>query len=63
MGDVKGGWLLHYMHAKGASMFFIMVYFHIFRGLYYGSYASPKELVWCLGVVILLLMIVAVFIG
>ncbi|KAH8974890.1 hypothetical protein BDL97_01G125900 [Sphagnum fallax] len=63
MRDVKGGWLLRYMHANGASMFFIVVYLHIFRGLYYGSYASPRELVWCLGVVILLLMIVTAFIG
>jgi ubiquinol-cytochrome c reductase cytochrome b subunit len=63
MRDVTGGWLLRYMHANGASMFFIVVYLHIFRGLYYGSYASPRELVWCLGVVILLLMIVTAFIG
>nr|UQM88486.1 cytochrome b [Sphagnum subsecundum] len=63
MRDVKGGWLLRYMHANGASMFFIVVYLHIFRGLYYGSYASPRELVWRLGVVILLLMIVTAFIG
>jgi ubiquinol-cytochrome c reductase cytochrome b subunit len=53
MRDVKGGWLLRYMHANGASMFFIVVYLHFFRGSYYGSYASPRELVWCLGVVIL----------
>jgi ubiquinol-cytochrome c reductase cytochrome b subunit len=63
MRDVEGGWLLRYMHANGASMFFIVVYLHLFRGLYYGSYASPRELVWCLGVVILLLMIVTAFIG
>lgn len=63
MRDVKGGWLLRYMHANGASMFFIVVYLHIFRGLYYGSYSSPRELVWCLGVVILLLMIITAFIG
>nr|YP_008816157.1 apocytochrome b [Roya obtusa]YP_009755745.1 apocytochrome b [Roya anglica]AGZ90367.1 apocytochrome b [Roya obtusa]QIQ22984.1 apocytochrome b [Roya anglica] len=63
MRDVCGGWLLRYMHANGASMFFIVVYLHIFRGLYYGSYASPRELVWCMGVVILLLMIVTAFIG
>nr|YP_002860289.1 apocytochrome b [Nothoceros aenigmaticus]ACC86812.1 apocytochrome b [Nothoceros aenigmaticus] len=63
MRDVKGGWLLRYMHANGASMFFITVYLHILRGLYYGSYASPRELVWCLGVVILLLMIITAFIG
>lgn len=63
MRDVEGGWLLRYMHANGASMFFVCVYIHIFRGLYYGSYASPRELVWCLGVIILLLMILTAFIG
>uniref|UniRef100_UPI0031F3FAF1 cytochrome b n=1 Tax=Zygnema cf. cylindricum TaxID=3142258 RepID=UPI0031F3FAF1 len=63
MRDVTGGWLLRYMHANGASMFFIVVYLHIFRGLYYASYTSPRELVWCLGVVLLLLMIVTAFIG
>jgi ubiquinol-cytochrome c reductase cytochrome b subunit len=63
MRDVNGGWLLRYMHANGASMFFIVVYIHMFRGLYYGSYASPRELVWCVGVVIFLLMILTAFIG
>ncbi|KAH9538101.1 hypothetical protein CY35_16G087900 [Sphagnum magellanicum] len=63
MRDVKGGWLLHYMHANGASMFFIVVYLHIFHGLYYRNYANPRKLVSCLGVVILLLMIVTAFIG
>nr|QXE43979.1 apocytochrome b [Gnetum montanum]BDC46349.1 apocytochrome b [Gnetum hainanense] len=63
MRDVSGGWLLRYMHANGASMFFIVVYLHIFRGLYYASYGSPREFVWCLGVVIFLLMIVTAFIG
>jgi ubiquinol-cytochrome c reductase cytochrome b subunit len=63
MRDVEGGWLLRYMHANGASMFFIVVYLHIFRNLYYGSYSSPRELVWCVGVVILLLMILTAFIG
>ncbi len=47
MRDVEGGWLLRYMHANGASMFFIVVYLHIFRGLYYASYSSPREFVWC----------------
>nr|YP_003495130.1 apocytochrome b [Pycnococcus provasolii]ACV72083.1 apocytochrome b [Pycnococcus provasolii] len=61
--DVNGGWFLRYMHANGASMFFIVVYLHIFRGLYYGSYAAPREAVWCIGVVILLLMIITAFIG
>lgn len=63
MRDVEGGWFLRYMHANGASMFFIVVYFHMFRSLYYGSYSSPREFVWCSGVVIFLLMIVTAFIG
>ncbi len=63
MRDVEGGWLLRYMHANGASMFFIVVYIHMFRGLYYGSYASPRELLWSIGVIILLLMIITAFIG
>nr|ULQ69060.1 apocytochrome b [Centrolepis aristata] len=63
MRDVEGGWLLRYMHANGASMFFIVVYLHLFRGLYYGSYSSPRELVWCLGVIIFLLMILTAFLG
>lgn len=63
MRDVNGGWFLRYMHANGASMFFIVVYLHMFRGLYFGSYTSPRELVWCVGVVILLLIIVTAFIG
>jgi len=63
MRDVEGGWFLRYMHANGASMFFIVVYLHMFRGLYYGSYASPRELVWIVGVVIFLLMILTAFIG
>ncbi|KAL2933768.1 cytochrome b [Bienertia sinuspersici] len=63
MRDVKGGWLLRYMHANGASMFLIVVHLHIFRGLYHASYSSPREFVWCLGVVIFLLMIVTAFIG
>ena len=54
MRDVEGGWFLRYMHANGASMFFIVVYLHMFRGLYYGSYAQPRELLWCVGVVILI---------
>jgi hypothetical protein len=63
MRDVEGGWLLCYMHANGASMFLIVVHPHIFRGLYYASYSSPREFVWCLGVVIFLLMIDTAFIG
>ncbi len=63
MRDVEGGWFLRYMHANGASMFFIVVYIHVFRGLYYGSYSSPREFLWCVGVIILLLMIITAFIG
>ena len=63
MRDVNGGWLLRYLHMNGASMFFIVVYIHIFRGLYYGSYKNPRELLWILGVVILLLMMATAFMG
>jgi quinol-cytochrome oxidoreductase complex cytochrome b subunit len=63
MRDVNFGWLLRYAHANGASLFFIVVYIHIFRGLYYGSYKPPRELLWMLGVVILLLMMVTAFMG
>jgi quinol-cytochrome oxidoreductase complex cytochrome b subunit len=63
MRDVNFGWLLRYAHANGASMFFIVVYIHIFRGLYYGSYKTPRELLWMLGVVILLLMMATAFMG
>ena len=63
MRDVNYGWLIRYMHMNGASMFFIAVYIHIFRGLYYGSYKAPRELLWILGVVILLLMMATAFMG
>lgn len=63
MRDVNYGWLLRYMHAVGASMFFIAVYIHIFRGLYYGSYKAPREVLWWLGVLILLLMMATAFMG
>ena len=63
MRNVNYGWLMRYMHANGASMFFIVVYIHIFRGIYYGSYKSPRELLWILGVVILLLMMATAFMG
>jgi len=63
MRDVNGGWLIRYMHANGASMFFIVVYSHIFRGLYYGSYMAPREHLWCSGVVIFLLMMATAFMG
>ena len=63
MRDVNWGWLLRYMHANGASMFFIAVYVHILRGLYYGSYKAPREILWILGVVIYLLMMATAFMG
>jgi ubiquinol-cytochrome c reductase cytochrome b subunit len=63
MRDVNGGWLLRYLHMNGASMFFVLVYIHLFRGLYYGSYKNPRELLWLLGIVILLLMMATAFMG
>ncbi len=63
MRDVDFGWLVRYIHMNGASMFFIAVYIHIFRGLYYGSYKQPRELLWILGVLILLLMMATAFMG
>ena len=63
MRDVKNGWLVRYIHANGASMFFMVVYVHIGRGLYYGSYMVPRELLWCSGVVLLLLMMATAFTG
>ena len=63
MRDVNYGWFIRYAHMNGASMFFIVVYLHIFRGLYYGSYKAPREMVWLLGVVIFLLMMATAFMG
>jgi hypothetical protein len=63
MRDVNYGWLLRYMHSNGASMFFFAVYIHMFRGLYYGSYKAPREVLWILGVLIFLLMIATAFLG
>ena len=63
MRDVNWGWFIRYMHANGASMFFVLVYFHIGRGLYYGSYTKPREMVWGVGVVILIVMMATAFIG
>lgn len=63
MSDVNNGWLIRYLHANGASMFFIVVYSHIFRGLYYGSYMSPRENLWASGVIIFLLMMATAFMG
>jgi len=63
MRDVPNGWVIRYIHANGASMFFIVVYAHICRGLYYGSYMEPRELLWCSGVILLLLMMGTAFTG
>jgi ubiquinol-cytochrome c reductase cytochrome b subunit len=63
MRDVNYGWLIRYMHANGASMFFIAVYIHIFRNLYYGSYKAPREVLWLLGCIIYLLMMATAFMG
>jgi ubiquinol-cytochrome c reductase cytochrome b subunit len=63
MRNVNYGWLIRYMHAVGASMFFIVVYIHIMRGLYYGSYKSPREILWFLGIIIFLAMMATAFMG
>ena len=63
MRDVNWGWLLRYAHAVGASMFFLAAYIHMFRGLYYGSYKAPREILWILGCLIFLLMIATAFMG
>jgi len=63
MRDVNYGWLIRYIHANGASMFFIMIYLHMFRGLYYGSYTVKREALWVSGVVILLLSMATAFMG
>ena len=63
MRDVNAGWLIRYIHMNGGSFFFIVVFIHIFRGLYYGSYKAPRELLWMLGVLILLLMMATAFMG
>jgi ubiquinol-cytochrome c reductase cytochrome b/c1 subunit len=63
MRDVNYGWLLRYLHSNGASMFFIAVYIHMFRGMYYGSYKAPREVLWILGVIIYLLMMATGFLG
>ena len=63
MRDVNYGWLLRYTHANGASAFFVVVYIHMFRGLYYGSYKNPREVLWGIGVLLLLVMILTAFTG
>ncbi|MDP5110641.1 MAG: cytochrome b/b6 [Rickettsiaceae bacterium] len=63
MRNVNYGWLIRYTHAVGASMFFVAVYLHIFRGLYYGSYKAPRELLWQIGLIIFLAMMATAFMG
>ncbi len=63
MRDVNWGWLLRYMHSTGASAFFIVIYLHMFRGLIYGSYRQPRELLWIIGVIIYVLMMATAFMG
>ena len=63
MRDVNYGWLIRYLHANVASFFFIFVYAHIGRGLYYGSYKSPRVLPWSIGVIILVVMMATAFLG
>ena len=63
MREVEGGWWLRYLHANGASLFFVVVYLHIARGMFYGSYTQPREKVWYTGVVIFVLMILTAFLG
>ena len=63
MRDVNNGWLIRYLHSNTASAFFFTVYFHIGRGLYYGSYKAPRTLVWTIGTVIFILMMATAFLG
>ena len=63
MRDVNWGWMLRYMHANGASFFFLVLYLHIFRGFFYSSYKAPREMIWLLGVVIFLLTMATAFMG
>jgi len=63
MRDVNYGWLLRYLHSNGASMFFVAVYIHMFRGMYYGSYKAPREVLWMIGVLIYLIMMATAFMG
>ncbi len=63
MRDVNSGWLIRYLHANGASMFFIVVYCHIFRGIYFGSYIKPRALLWSSGVIIFFIMMATAFMG
>ena len=63
MRDVKGGWLIRYLHTTGASLFFVVLYLHLFRGLLYGSYKKPRELVWIIGALLFVLLMAEAFTG
>ena len=63
MRDVNYGWLIRYLHMNGGSIFFLVVYIHLFRGLYYGSYKAPREVLWIIGVVIIFCMMATAFMG
>jgi ubiquinol-cytochrome c reductase cytochrome b subunit len=63
MRDLQFGWLLRYLHSNGASFFFIVVYTHIFRGLYYGSYVYPRQAAWMVGTTIYVIMMAVAFLG
>jgi quinol-cytochrome oxidoreductase complex cytochrome b subunit len=63
MRDVNYGWLIRYVHSNGASMFFVALYIHMFRGLYYGSFKAPREVLWILGVLLFLLTVATAFLG
>ena len=63
MRDVQGGWLIRYMHSTGASLFFVVIYLHMFRAMIYGSYQKPRELVWILGMLIFLTLMAEAFLG
>ena len=63
MRDVEWGWLIRYMHSTGASLFFVVVFLHMFRGIMYGSYKKPRELVWLLGMLIFLVLMAEAFMG
>jgi ubiquinol-cytochrome c reductase cytochrome b subunit len=63
MRDVPGGWIIRYMHSTGASLFFVVVYLHMFRAMLYGSYQKPRELVWILGMLIFLTLMAEAFLG
>jgi len=63
MRNVNSGWLIRYLHSNGAGFFFIFVYIHMAKALYYGSYRAPRVLLWSIGVVIFLVMIITAFLG